>query len=540
MLKFRVFDDGRPAERWPIRNAYLLGSDNNAMRSTIAFENGTIVCDKKEAGIAALVIQQPVGDCGELTVRTTHLPDREEPYLLSLELARSRVMLLYNKFEEWTMFDLGPDHPATKRAELARKLFIESLCLAVDNPVRADRLALDSLCAAIDGSEELALAHSELLLNKRKSSGLLPRYVIGCGVVLDQNQERVRANLVTNFDFIHLPTPWKSLAPEEGEYRLGAMDNWLEWASKNRMPVVAGPLVSFEPNILPDWLFIWEHDYDTVRDVVYEHVERLVNRYRNAVAAWTVVSGLPINSHFTFTFEQLIDLTRTTAMLVKKIAPMAKVFVEIRQPFGEYFAANPRSVPPLMYAEQICQSAINFDALLIRLPMGQAMPGQYARDLMQVSNLLDEWWAAFGKPLEVVFAVPSEPVTSEMIAVGQTDTPVDPNCGFWRKPWSPVVQSRWLEAVFQIAASKPYVESVAWQEFMDHPAIDLPLSGLVNENMQPKPAMRRLISFRRNLAAPAAPVTYVIPQTHPSSPPPQIPRDSGSSAADPPSGPPMV
>ena len=223
------------------------------------------------------------------------------------------------------------------------------------------------------------------------------------------------------------------------------------------------------------------------------------------------MSGLPINTHFTFTFEQLIDLTRTAAMLVKKIAPAAKVFVEIRQPFGEYFAQNQRSVPPQMYAEQICQSAINFDALAIKLLMGQAQPGQYARDLMQISNLLDEWWAAFGKPLEVLVAVPSEPVTSEMISVGQGETPVDPNCGFWRKPWSPVVQSRWLEAVFQIALSKPYVDSVAWLEFMDHPGIELPLSGLVGENMQPKASLRRLASFRRNLGTQPPTPTYTMP-----------------------------
>ena len=182
-------------------------------------------------------------------------------------------MLLYNKLEDWTLFDIGVDHPVSKRKELAQKLFIEALCQANESPARAERLATDSLIAAIDGTEELALAHSELLLNKRKSTGLVPRYVLGCGVALEQTQERLRGSLASNFDFIYLPTPWKSLAPEEGDYRLGPMDNWLEWASKNRMPVVAGPLVSFEPQVLPDWLFIWEHDYDTVRDVVYEHLE---------------------------------------------------------------------------------------------------------------------------------------------------------------------------------------------------------------------------------------------------------------------------
>ncbi|MCX5660695.1 MAG: endo-1,4-beta-xylanase [Planctomycetota bacterium] len=516
MLKFRVFEDGRPAERWPIRNAYLLGSDHSAMRGTITFDKGLIVCDKREQGVCALVIQHAVGACGELTVRTCHLPDREEPYVLAVELARHRLMLLYNKLEDWAMFDIGSDHPVARRAEQARKLFIEALCHMTDSPVLADKKAGDALAAAIDGSEELALAHAELLLNRRKSAGLMPRYSVGCGVALDQSNDRLRASLAANFDFVSLPTPWKTLSPEEGDYRLSVLDNWVEWAQKNRVPVVLGPVISFEPTSLPDWLFIWEHDYDTVRDVVYEHVERLVNRYKNSVAAWTVVSGLPINSHFTFTFEQLIDLTRTTSMLVKKVAPSAKVFVEIRQPFGEYFAGNPKSIPPQMYAEQVCQSGINFDALVLRLLMGQAVSGQFTRDLMQISSLLDEW-AVFGKPLDLVIGTPSEPVTSEMIAVGQGETPIDPHSGVWRKPWSPVVQSHWMEAVMEIALSKPFVESVAWQEFIDHTAIDLPLSGLVSETMQPKPALRRLASFRRNLATVPPPTTYVIPGSSSSS-----------------------
>ncbi len=173
----------------------------------------------------------------------------------------------------------------------------------------------------MDGSEELALYHSELLLNRRRSTSGATRFPIGCGVALDQAHERVRRGLTNHFDFLQLPAPWRDLAPEESEYRWQQMDDWVEWASRNRMPMLAGPLVSFEPNNLPDWLFIWEHDYDTVRDLIYEHVERVVSRYRDRINVWKVVSGLHINSHFSFNFEQLMDLTRMATMRVKKVAP---------------------------------------------------------------------------------------------------------------------------------------------------------------------------------------------------------------------------
>lgn len=499
MLKFLVFEDGRPAQRWPIRNPYLVGSDNAAMRATVTLEDGVIVCDKRDTGAAALALQVPAGECGELTLQTCLLPDREQPYILMLELARHRLMTLYSRLEEWIMFELVAEHPVIKRMDVARKLFIEALCQQEEDPVKTDKLCRQCLEVAIDGTEELALAHAEMLLLRRRATGSIPRYAVGAGVCLEQANDRLRAGVQANLDFVAIPTPWKALAPGQGEYNFTALDNWVEWAVRNRIPAVAGPIISFEPHVLPDWLFIWEHDYETVRDVIYEHVERLVTRYKNAVQAWKVVSGLHVNSHFTFNFEQLMDLTRTTTMLVKKVQPSAKVLVEVRQPFGEYYATNPRSIPPLMYADLLIQGAIQFDALSLKLLMGQALSGQYTRDLMQVSLLIEKY-AEFGKPLHLCIGAPSEVVTQEMISVGEDAEPVDANAGYWRKPWSPLVQSRWLEAVAQIAMSKPYVESVTWNDLCDHQAMDLPLSGLVSEDLQPKNAYRKLALLRKTLA----------------------------------------
>lgn len=493
-----VYQEGSPAGTCPLRNAHLLGVDGSAMRAEIAFHDGLIQCVKHESGTAALVLQQPVGDCGELTIQTCLLPDRDEPYLLHLELARHRLMILYAKLEDWGMFEVGPDHPVSRRVELARKLFVEALCVQREDPAEANRFARDSLIAAIDGTEELALAHADLLLKRRKDTGMLPKHPIGCGIGSAQDRDRLRVGLHQNFDYLLLPMPWSFLAPEEGDYNWAGTDRWAEWAGKHRMHVVAGSLVSFRPQMLPNWLYIWEHDYQTVRDLVYEHIERVVTRYRNNVTVWNAVSGLHVNSHLTFGFDQLMDLTRMATMLVKKIQPSAQTLIEIEQPFGEYFSSNQRSIPPMTYADLVMQGAINFDGFSVKLLMGQATSGQYTRDLMQISHLLDQY-ALFGKPVYLTVAVPSEPVEPVIASPPGSTEPIDPKCGFWRRPWSPLVQSRWLEAIYQIAMSKPFVEAVAWSEIIDHQDLELPQSGLFTDQLQPKNAFRRLLAFRRRL-----------------------------------------
>ncbi|MEM9883762.1 MAG: endo-1,4-beta-xylanase [Planctomycetota bacterium] len=511
MLKFKVYNPqhdsdtpdtpdspGAPVADPTLRNAYLLDSEGNGVRCEFSFQDGELWCDKRETGTAALALQHPAGDLGELTLQTCLLPEREEPYLLSVELARHRLMTVYNKLEDWAMFELEASHPVSKREQRARSKFIEALCHQKEDPARASRLADESLAASLDGSEELALAHSELLLNRRKESGSLPRAPLGCGVALDERGPALRSAAAAHFDYVQLPLPWKHLSPEENAYRWDDADDWVAWAQAQRKPVLAGPVISFEPACLPDWLYIWEHDYDTVRDLVYEHIEQVVKRYQSSVSAWTIVSGLHVNRHFTFNFEQLMDLTRMSCMLVKKLDPAAKVVIELRQPFGEYYARNARSIPPMMYVDLLIQSAIAFDAFGLRLPLGQAVDGQHARDLMQVSSVLDQF-AGFGKNLFVTVAAPSAPVTHEMIASTETDEPADDRAGYWRRPWSEVVQGHWLEAALQIAMSKPFVEAVAWQDLIDHPQMELPLAGLLDDDEQSKAALRRLTYFRENL-----------------------------------------
>src|SRR5699024_9460231 len=105
-------------------------------------------------------------------------------------------------------------------------------------------------------------------------------------------------------------TPWRDLVPSEDQYNWQVLDSWVQWAGQNRLPVIAGPVFSFDSLNVPDWLYIWEHDYDTVRELVYEHVHRLVSRYKNRIIGWKAVSGLHINNHFSFNFDQIMDLSR--------------------------------------------------------------------------------------------------------------------------------------------------------------------------------------------------------------------------------------
>ncbi|MDP7637295.1 MAG: endo-1,4-beta-xylanase, partial [Phycisphaerae bacterium] len=111
------------------------------------------------------------------------------------------------------------------------------------------------------------------------------------------------------------------LEPKEQEHRYVQIDSWINFATHAHKPIHAGPLLSFDSQHLPDWLYIWEHDYDTLRDLIYEHVQRIASRYSKQVQVWNVVSGIHANNSFNLSFEQLMELTRMCCLLVKKLSP---------------------------------------------------------------------------------------------------------------------------------------------------------------------------------------------------------------------------
>jgi hypothetical protein len=178
--------------------------------------------------------------------------------------------------------------------------------------------------------------------------------------------------------------------------------------------------------------------------------------------------------------------------LTKQLAPRAQVIVDLTQPWGEYYARNQRTVPPLLYADMAVQSGIQFDAFGLQFLFGIDSGGYRLRDLLQVSALIDRL-ANLGKPIHITaMGVPS--------ATGAaTDNTGASTGGQWHGPWSDQTQADWMVAVTEIALSKPYVESVCVDLLADGLGSGIPSAGVLREDLTPKPALASLAEVRRRL-----------------------------------------
>lgn len=490
MLHFAVYDDQGPAKEWPLINAHLIGPDDQPVRGDITFENGSIKCRKRGAQAVALCLQYDAGSMGRLMLQTCLLPDRPQPYIFSVELARHRIKMFIAKSEEWLMFDLSAEHPAVRLWEEARRQSAEAWTLV--DPRRADRMGRRSLIHAIDATERLALAHAEILLHRRFAQKPASQSTLGVRIGPKRITQPLKDLIAKDFDLVAIPLNWKEIEIKEGSYNWDSVDRWIEWAGGQGKPIVAGPLLDFSKRALPSWMHVWQNDYDTTRDLAYDHCEKVVERYKDVVHIWNIASGLNTNDNFIFNGDQMVDLTRMTALLVRQSRKSARAMIELAQPFGEHAAFNRDSLHPLAFIDRLIQEGIRLDAVGVQLLFGRADYGTAARDLMQISALLDKFFL-----LEIPVLIS---------AMGVPSTPIDEQGGYWHEEWSAAQQTKWISRLFPICLSKPFVESIFWTDLYDHDDAELQAAGLITDTGKPKPALARLVSLRKHLRKPLGPL----------------------------------
>lgn len=515
MLRFRFANEGGDgARRVSLSSAFLFGAGGQAIPGASAQIVGSeILCSGPLGASAGLSLEYAVGD-RMVVLQTCLLPTGQQTYSLAMELARRRIMLLLTKIEEWGLFDDPHAREAVNAIDAARERLIAAL--AAGDPHARERDADEALSLAMSASESLVAFHARAKMRERRdgrvhadavahaesiSGGetagpapavrspdgigvILPGVAaVGCTVNPARFSEAIAAAIAPACDFVTVPMRWSGLEPEEGVYSFAHTDRWIEWAVRRaKIGVVAGPIIDLSPGCSPDWLSIWENDYETLRELVYEHVRQVVTRYRRTVSRWVIVSGLAVNDHFELSYDKMADLTRICAMVVRKLHPHARIQVDVSHPWGEYTATNAGAIAPESYLQLLQQAVIDYDAIGLRIFQRAQGP---QRDALALAELLDAY-AAFDRPIHV----------SALAAPGSGSSGSGPNS--LRGAWSPQRQADWLESMLRVCAGTHYVQSICWGELIDgEGSLVDPAAGLLEPTGTPKPALQSLVRWRR-------------------------------------------
>jgi hypothetical protein len=465
-MRFQVFNNGRPFDGFNLRGAYLFGTDGIAIRrSQVQCKGGFIECSGAPLQASGLALVWPVEGCGSFILPTTCLRPRKHPYNLNMEIARAKLMQAVNKLEDWTFFNRTEGLGEIPRDALG--LFIKSVQSVSDYPL-ASKLADESLKKTLAFSEKLTLKQADTLFRSKSGSHGFGRGTLGCQVDPDRVAEPgYLSRLVEFFGFVTIPADWGSIEVSKGAYDFSRIDTCVEMLAARKVGIGMGPLLRFSRACLPGWLIDEAPGFERVRERAYQFVSTMANRYNTAVRVWSVVGCLNAENYLGFSFEQVLEMTRAASMAVKGLTGRAVKIVEVSEPWGEYYAARPNTLPPLVYVDMVIQSGISFDAFGLRMQFGNPQSeGPHMRDIMQISAMLD-CFQPLAKPLYV---------TAVDVAGGNGNA--GGGCA-----WS---QDHSVDRIFSVALSKQFINAVVYGSLADRAGGRGPDNGLLNEKLEPR------------------------------------------------------
>jgi hypothetical protein len=494
VLKFQVTSPDLASRLPDLRKAYITGLDRTPSRLTVEFRQGQMVCQRDSGESGRLFVPWPVPGHGTPIVGTATLAERRDPYNLAVELARGKLNDVRNQLADWRQMGLRIPAELESLMTDALRSFVRAT-LSTDSPEASFEAAQSSLAACWTAGDLLVEAYTAQVLQTRLSASTkLPTQLAG---VLDGDPKTApwAADWGATFNAARVSVPWKQLAPSEGLYRWDELDNQLAWCRKNQVAVQAGPLLDFRPGALPDWIWLWEGDFETILGLVVDLVRHTVQRYRGRIPVWHLVHRPASVDVLGLSEEEQIRITARAIQVARQADPGAQFTIGLERPWAEWMGSSPFQLGPLHLADYLVRADLGLAGIALEITPGYSSPGSHLRDLFDFSKLLD-LYALLNLPLHIWMTSPSS--TSP-------DPQADPNVRVEANQWpstpDEASQAEWAAKWVSLAVAKPFVRSVSWSQTCDASPHVYPHGGLYRPDQSPKPLLTWLQEFRRDLLA---------------------------------------
>ena len=288
VMKFRLPSNEPALQVADFRKAYVTGLDRTPSRIGVELRNGLMTCARDTMESGRLFVPWPVPGYGMPIIGTATLAERPVPYVLAVELARGKLNDVRNQLADWTLMGLRPTVELDQALGDAQHAFIRA-ATSTDRPDVSLAAAQASLQAATRAGDLLMDAYtSQILQSRLLASSRLPTR-LGC--MLDVPPQKLPSSVdwPTTFNTCHIGVTWKQIAPTEGRYSWEVFDALLAWGKGLGMAIEAGPIVDFRQGALPDWIWLWQGDGETISGLVAEFVRQAVARYKGKIPLWHLV-----------------------------------------------------------------------------------------------------------------------------------------------------------------------------------------------------------------------------------------------------------
>jgi hypothetical protein len=472
-----------------LEHVYMCGADDLPWFSRAYFSGDQLVIERNEDDSGRVFVPWRVGESGPLLISTSTLMERDDPYILEVELARGTANNLRNQIAQWEMMGLVvPPTLRTKVLEGTRQF--ARAATSQTEPAAAAQMAERSLETIIDAMRQLTSEYVEQALAMRRSQQRQFTSWFGVHLGGQLPKANMARQVVNTFNMVSLPLTWRTIEAVEGRRIWSDADVQVEWAHSAGLRICAGPLLELDDRGVPDWTYLWEGDFDSILSFMLDHVRAVVERYRGKVHLWQVAARMTHGHALGLSEEARLQLAAKAITIVRQFDPTTPLVVTFDQPWAEYLASEQLDLAPMHFADALVRADLGLSGLGLEINIGYHPGGSVPRGPLAISRLVDTW-SLLELPLLMALTLPSsageDPQANGKVRVLSSE----------QDKVTPESQRDWINEHVPLLLAKNAVQVVLWNQLSDAAPHHYPHSGVFDAADKPKPALEALRKIRQ-------------------------------------------
>jgi len=422
---------------------------------------------------------------------TAKFLEQIDTLFLNYEFAADRLATVNRMIEACRRSGIKLSSEVMKRVTSAEKFF--SQCNAVNADDKAvTKWAMESLRESLYAGEMIVVEKAKQIIEKR---GARPEFLFGCNAFrfIDYGSPYTRL-FEPLFNYATLPFYMGSIEKVQGQPDYSRVDTILKALQNTQIIPKGHPLIFLTPNETPDWAK--NRPFEAIKQICLSHIRRSILKYRGRIHIWDVINEAHVQPDIQYgdatipgyTIEQTLELSQAAAKTAREADPTCYRIINCTGTWGDYYMGRnpaPWQQNAYDYLKMLEDEQCDYEAIGLQYYHS-------GRDLLEFERDLERF-STFNKPIHITeLQIPS---SSEDIPGKDWWGGGAGGAGFrWHgKQFTETIQADWVESVYTMLYSKPYIDAITWWDFKD-PAF-VPHGGLINADLSPKESYYRLKSL---------------------------------------------
>ncbi len=466
------------------RVIHVVGSDRVVRSSVVSRTADRLLVDLQEVeGVKVKVPFRTASRTPVLLTTCSLRPDNCQPYNLVAELARGTLFRFRTLAVACREADVDLPQFTQELLQQATDKFAQAV-VAHRHRAEADLLADEALVLALHGLEQLEPIYakaSQQAVHQHQGDRAFLR-----GIALPATWHPDVSPLLTQgINSVMVEPNWKLCETDVGQYEWEAVDQSIDEIKRRGLATVLGPMLSLDELTTPDWLYLWENDFEELLGAAVRYCQALVERFQGEVDLWYCAAGLNDRVALDLKEEQRLRLLVNVVQTLRGSGLRAPLLVSFAKPWGEYLKGSDRQLAPIHFAEELVRARVGITGIGLEMNFGESEPASYFRGFFDIVELLDQW-SLLGMPLFVTLSAPSS-WRADPGAIYDPRRTTEPLERISRRTQRLVVEHL-LPALY----THPQVQGVFWSQATDTVPHRFPNAGLIDQRGRAKSALRRL------------------------------------------------